>query len=131
MMQFLNVRKECMFILLFFWKEHQDVSPPIVARIPKSCVTSVLVPSISVAEGETKDSKMEEKVNKILEPDIVLDDNTGSYFLVLGHDSLHYQEFVTIDLQGTPKAQIIKMFLSDILKKLPYVVLETAACSKS
>ncbi|CAB4261851.1 unnamed protein product [Prunus armeniaca] len=52
----------------FRLKEHQDVSPPIVARIPKSCVTSVLMPSISVAEGETKDSKMEEKVNKILEP---------------------------------------------------------------
>ncbi|KAH0993710.1 hypothetical protein GBA52_005193 [Prunus armeniaca] len=41
-------------------KEHQDVSPPTIARIPKSYVPSVVVPSISVAEGEMKDSKMEE-----------------------------------------------------------------------
>ncbi|CAL8990090.1 unnamed protein product, partial [Prunus brigantina] len=53
---------------LGYKKEHQDVSPPTVAGISKSCVPSVLMPSISVAEGETKDSKMEEKVNKILEP---------------------------------------------------------------
>lgn len=49
--QFLCLQDSCIPV-----KGHQDVSPPIVARIPKSYVPNVIMPQVSVSEEAEKKS---------------------------------------------------------------------------
>ncbi|KAL9390092.1 hypothetical protein Peur_018697 [Populus x canadensis] len=54
--QFLCLQDSCVPV-----KGHQDVSPPIVARIPKSYVPNVIMPKVSVSEEAEKKSNSTEE----------------------------------------------------------------------
>ncbi|KAJ6898486.1 hypothetical protein NC652_025108 [Populus alba x Populus x berolinensis] len=58
--QFLCLQDSCVPV-----KGHQDVSPPIVARIPKSYVPNVIMPKVSVSEeaGKKSNSTEEDRLN--------------------------------------------------------------------